>query len=276
MIIISCRKAVEFDFVDEPAQLVVESFICPTDDSIKVNINYTKNYYDQTNVKSQIAKDIPKATVTISNSSFTKTLKWSVKNNAFTIATKEMPLLEDISYTLRITTLNGLIVSGITKIPKKIIGADFEIIKGVIRGDSRKDKIILKQQDEKGVKNYYEFRLALVFEDYYSGMLNQQIQLLGESLIDDESDKLDNVSASFNNTVYNQSNQGQQVPNSRRYYRAIFIKANEEYYKYIDITKKNHDASGNPFAEPVSLYTNIKGGVGVFSSYQIQYKEVNF
>lgn len=273
LIFAGCRKEVDYDFVNEPTQIVVESFICPTDDTIKVNLNYTKNYFDQQNDRNQLLKDATKATVTITNGTITKTLKWSPRNIAFILATKEMPLLEDATYTLSVLTLDGKLATATTKIPKKVVGAEIEIKQGSKKADRRNDKIILKQVDEKAINNFYEFRLVVIYEQNFGGQLIQQTQAAGNYLVSDENDKLDNVSASFNNLIIISNQQGQNIKN---YYRGIFIKSTEEYFKYLEASKKNNEASGNPFAEPVSLFTNINGGVGVFASYQIEYKKVDF
>jgi hypothetical protein len=39
----------------------------------------------------------------------------------------------------------------------------------------------------------------------------------------------------------------------------------ESYYRYINSIRKYNDAKDNPFAEPVSAYTNIKNGYGIFT-----------
>lgn len=54
-----------------------------------------------------------------------------------------------------------------------------------------------------------------------------------------------------------------------RVYRP-FIKVHritEEYFKYLKSFDAYYNGSDNPFAEPVNVYTNVKNGFGIFSTY---------
>jgi hypothetical protein len=50
------------------------------------------------------------------------------------------------------------------------------------------------------------------------------------------------------------------------------IHASKEYYLYHSKLTIAADNNGNPFAEPVIMYTNINGGYGVFAGFN-QYKK---
>ncbi len=47
-----------------------------------------------------------------------------------------------------------------------------------------------------------------------------------------------------------------------------------EYYRYIKTTKNAYDSSGNPFAEPVNVISNIKNGYGVLAPVSVSIKEI--
>jgi Domain of unknown function (DUF4249) len=40
-----------------------------------------------------------------------------------------------------------------------------------------------------------------------------------------------------------------------------------EYYRYYKSQELYADAQGNPFAEPITVYTNIREGYGIFAAY---------
>lgn len=42
---------------------------------------------------------------------------------------------------------------------------------------------------------------------------------------------------------------------------------NQDFYKYIKSQNSYENATGNPFAEPVNLYSNVKNGYGFFTTY---------
>jgi hypothetical protein len=43
----------------------------------------------------------------------------------------------------------------------------------------------------------------------------------------------------------------------------------EEYYKYFRSVRLQSNASGNPFAQPVQVYSNVDGGLGIFAGYTV-------
>lgn len=47
-----------------------------------------------------------------------------------------------------------------------------------------------------------------------------------------------------------------------------------DHYRYYKSKKVYEDAEDNPFAEPVSIYSNVKNGHGIFAAYTTSYKEV--
>ena len=47
-----------------------------------------------------------------------------------------------------------------------------------------------------------------------------------------------------------------------------------EYYRYLKTTKNVLDNSGNPFAEPVNVKSNIKNGYGVLAPVSVSIKEI--
>jgi hypothetical protein len=59
------------------------------------------------------------------------------------------------------------------------------------------------------------------------------------------------------------------------YYPQIKLKhISVEYYRYLKTTKNVLDNSGNPFAEPVNVKTNIRNGYGVLAPMSVSTKEI--
>ncbi|GEM_PF-921318 len=48
----------------------------------------------------------------------------------------------------------------------------------------------------------------------------------------------------------------------------------ESYYRYMKSFDNGDGESGNPFAEPVTMYTNIEGGYGVFAALCVKSKKI--
>ncbi|RYE24467.1 MAG: DUF4249 domain-containing protein [Sphingobacteriales bacterium] len=48
----------------------------------------------------------------------------------------------------------------------------------------------------------------------------------------------------------------------------------QEYYKYLKTTRNVYDNSGNPFAEPVNVISNVKNGYGVLAPMSVSVKDI--
>lgn len=48
----------------------------------------------------------------------------------------------------------------------------------------------------------------------------------------------------------------------------------ESFYRYMRSVENGEGESGNPFAEPTSMYTNIEGGYGVFAALCVKSKKI--
>lgn len=66
---------------------------------------------------------------------------------------------------------------------------------------------------------------------------------------------------SHNGTVYASD------PTEVRTITLMLYHTDEHYYRYHRSVGPNEEAAENPFAEPALLYTNVRGGLGVFGSY---------
>ncbi len=53
-----------------------------------------------------------------------------------------------------------------------------------------------------------------------------------------------------------------------RSFGVLVMAVSEDYYRYWQTASLQNDVEGNPFAEPVRIYSNMSGGNGVFAGYQ--------
>lgn len=59
----------------------------------------------------------------------------------------------------------------------------------------------------------------------------------------------------------------QNTPSGTRRATVELLHINKDYYKYIQSLNSYENAVDNPFAEPVNLYSNVKNGYGLFTTY---------
>jgi hypothetical protein len=277
--LIACKKEVDYKLVAEKPQLVVQSFFTPAEDSIKVYLSYTESFFEDKSIRNSLVANISKAQLTMSDGTLSKPLKWSVRKAAFVLASRDLPLLAGKTYSLNVKTVEGNTATASSKMPNEIVGALLTRTKGIAKNNQRKDRLTLELNAESGKTNYLEFRLFVKSTYTSFGNVSEQLRLINKSIIkEDALTAAIGVTYSDDVPVNTGSSSGPPNPNFSFVivYQGLFIKANEEYYKYLDASKKNFDASGNPFAEPTSLYTNITGGLGVFAAYQLVIKEIPY
>jgi hypothetical protein len=277
--LIACKKEVDYKLVAEKPQLVVQSFFTPAEDSIKVYLSYTESFFEDKSIRNSLVANISKAQLTMSDGTLSKPLKWSVRKAAFVLASRDLPLLAGKTYSLNVKTVEGNTATASSKMPNEIVGALLTRTKGIAKNNQRKDRLTLELNAESGKTNYLEFRLFVKSTYTSFGNVSEQLRLINKSIIkEDALTAAIGVTYSDDVPVNTGSSSGPPNPNFSFVivYQGLFIKANEEYYKYLDASKKNFDASGNPFAEPTSLYTNITGGLGVFAAYQLEIKEIPY
>ena len=65
----------------------------------------------------------------------------------------------------------------------------------------------------------------------------------------------------------------QDLPQSPLYIHLYSI--SEDLYRFILTYNKYTDALGNPFAEPVNIYSNVKNGLGIFSGVNVSTDSVD-
>ncbi|GEM_PF-1371540 len=71
---------------------------------------------------------------------------------------------------------------------------------------------------------------------------------------------LKTLTFSFNSEYYKDLNN---LNIGEKSYRVVLYNISNEVYNYITSTSKA-EGNGNPFAEPVAIYSNIKNGIGIF------------
>lgn len=150
------------------------------------------------------------------------------------------------------------------------------------------DEIILKFNDPAGERNFY---LVQIFGSTYGGPEGHTVYCVGTNDKDIEpigtndptgsDDCIDGGSLlmkddNFNGrtkqvSFYVNSNDLSEYsdPMNGRIYRP-YVKLNritEEYFKYVKSYNLYYNASDNPFAEPVNVFSNVRNGYGLFTTF---------
>ncbi len=245
--ITACQS--ELSVVDIPNEnkLVIQSFISPQDTILSVRVSSTNAVIGQV---SKEFKTISNASVTIGNGIKSVLLPYD-KDGYYRISSKQLEVKSGQKYFLNVNTPDGRAVSGECIVPLAMIDKTKMIID--IHSLASETKLVsVKWNDIPNEQNYYAF--TGTYETLRKGCNNDLPIYFGDKNRDGEQ-----FSYNFNTSIVC----GSGNPNF------IIVIANYDLngYQFISTLQEQYSVNGIPFTEPVQIFTNIKGGYGVFSGY---------
>jgi hypothetical protein len=140
------------------------------------------------------------------------------------------------------------------------------------------DEVKLSFTDNGSTEDYYLVRIYNSYHDILYCVITNDKDV--EKLVyedpfypDDclQSNRLLLSDKNFNGTnktliFYTEAGELEPTPGSGKAWVEL-LHVNKEYYTYIKSLNTRENADDNPFAEPVNLYTNVKNGYGMFTTY---------
>lgn len=256
----SCEKDADVKLPTVESKLVINSFISPQDTIVTVEVTLSQPLYNNPN--SGQYSSITNATVQINDGVNTQTLVYNSTKNYYFISTSLLPILVGNTYFLTVSTPDGKNVSASAVIPSSNSTLTFSSQQ--VNNPSNHDKYIIEASwnDAAGTEDYY--RLSFYNRYFYTGSNNDTAYSNSYSNLfsDKGSDgRIFNQNFEVYKSPFNMGSDGGEL---------YLIHASKEYYLF---HTKLTDAGngGNPFSEPVQMYSNINGGYGVFAGFN-QYK----
>lgn len=256
---VSCEDLVtEVDIPDYDAKLVVQSFISPDEPYIKVTVSESipvfsassSNYYPEPLIDAEVyirgeGKDIY--------------VPYSEEDFMYKIKTEVLDPQPGKSYSIDVTSSDGRKVSGSCTIPNKL-NTSLEVTDvSLVSGDYSNDyDVSFKFTDTPGEGDRYRVYAMATIQDSPENppYLVQMYLEKGETYISDEN--RDGSTFSFRGRIY-------------AYYgikkvEVMLLTTDENYYTYHKSLENNY--GDDPFSEPMLVYSNIDGGLGIFSGFR--------
>lgn len=173
-------------------------------------------------------------------------------------------------------------ISGSTTIPQVVPITSWDTTHNVSFGDLQTVEVKVKFTDPSNVKNYYYLKVETEYfngVDYYRGNIGfySREGIANQSNSEDYywrgvtfNDELINgqtydFTLYLDDWIFDDNGQGQ---GNTRIILSLYS-ASEDYYEYIRTYAAYEETNGDPFAQPVIVYSNIEGGHGIFGGYAI-------
>ncbi|CAA9212959.1 MAG: hypothetical protein AVDCRST_MAG56-10 [uncultured Cytophagales bacterium] len=269
----ACEKEVtSLKLPGADSQLVVNAFISPQDTVLEVAVYESKPVVgERPGSASDIIRD---ATVTLSDGEKTVVLPLldptpDLRRTSYRTRPEALPIEAGKTYYLQVSTPDGRLVTAQCTVPAAPPATQIRldsVVRTLENGAAFRNYTgTLYWQDLAGEENFYrvDADLKRVRVDNWSGKLLEDWQSVNWSpdkatFFSDA--RLDG--AQFSSPEINFS--------MHDYFRsttlyAYLLHTDRAYFEYHRTLRANADS--NPFAEPVLLYSNVAGGLGVFAAY---------
>lgn len=268
------------------SKLVVACFISPQDTVLAAKVTETKLLIGTTG---DIREDITNATVNLSDGSKNIRLIYNPKLGYYRALPSELPILVGKTYTITVNTPDGRQVNATTTVPNPIAIKEVKIDSTKVNDFQQGNSVTNTEydvkviwQDKAGETNYYRAITEYVFLYRIVDSINKKVinapvsAIIDLRTIDDKDTdgQLLSLNRAYLPTNIGGNIQGQDANLKTRLdvIKVGLFQTDIHYYNYHTSLRRQRE-NNNPFAEPVLLYTNIKGGFGCFGAYNATWQE---
>jgi len=258
-----CEKYI--NYVNSPEfeqKLVITSFISPSDTVCEIFVSSNQRlygFYDKLEDTGDIMGTISDGTTEVELDTTSLGLSFS---------RDKMPVIYGKTYTLKISSSKGLYAEAVTTIPQKretMIKVDtITVTQGVSEYESADFlEISVEFTDYPGEKNYYNLiGKTTVFSTTSSYETVFHYHRFWFEYIND-------LKAGPDNKITIDTWMIPSVNNYDSAFISVYLMNTEESYYLYHTSLNEFDRSDNPFSEAKPVYSNIKGGLGIFTSYTL-------
>lgn len=249
-------------------KLVVGGFLSPTENEHQISLSQTDPLFS-TDTPISLAN----VKLTISSDSSSYSPSYDFNSGTFQFNNNQFKIENDKNYHLKIVTEDGKIVESDMRTLSNTMPyiEEFNINVDTVFSDFSNQLIYnlkLTWKDIAGEKNHYRITANRIIK--YLSIPDTTFEPIEEynsfNLKDDLGKDGQTLSASIKFEDYNSQS------NETIGFEIILMKVDVNYYNYYKTL--NNYADGDPFAEPVILFSNIQNGLGVFCNFQTEKRRV--
>jgi len=250
----SCEKTITVQLPDYENEMVVEMYL-EEGKPLRCLLSESLPYTD-----TAIARAVNHATVVVSDGTTSYTLENKLNKDAVTgrwynyYHPRIVPVNNNKTYTLKITDSSNRIVTGSTGFSQKIIRIDSIDTRPSI-GKVDSFSVGVAFLDPPLTKNFYRFVVT---------------QKLNNFRNDPTDFSLSDIS--FNGKTFSFFSEASFARNDTVTIRIYALL--KEHYDYIQSTDDARSSNFNPFSQPGRIKSNVKGGIGIFTTIRYDEREV--
>ena len=249
-------------------KLVVGGFLSPTENEHQISLSQTDPLFS-TDPPISLAN----VKLTISSDSSSYSPSYDFNSGTFQFNNNQFKIENDKNYHLKIVTEDGKIVeSDMRTLSNQMpLVTDLKLNIDTVYTDfmypELQYSLKISWNDLIGEQNYYRLIANRLLKDFDSNdTIVEPLNYFNEYVLKDDKGKDGQVLTA--NFKYIESG----AMNSPIGFEIILMKVDVNYYNYYKTL--NNYADGDPFAEPVILFSNIQNGLGVFCNFQTEKRRV--
>ncbi|WP_080053884.1 DUF4249 domain-containing protein [Spirosoma aerolatum] len=260
------EEVVPQELSSQSTKLVVDCFISPQDSLLTAKVSRSRPILDDQSAKTV---DISNATVLLSDGSNSVKLVYNAQQGIYSIKAQKLVIREGGTYTLTVSTPDGKQVLATTTVPKAVALKSIQIDSSLQAGAVQKDFRLIGNW-QAGADTYFRVKGSFrgirygapVNASYESPQIIPFLMATNSLGLVECPAKAASLlaSASLGDGSFKKLYRSTQITMN-------LLHVDAAYYAYHVRLDQQLQANSNPFAEPVTIPTNIQGGLGCFGSY---------
>lgn len=264
----ACEKEVtNIKLPESDSKLVVTSFISPHDTAVHVRVTRSVS---SIGYQKPTWEPVADAMVRLSDETQTVSLAYDALAGSYFIERMQFPIVAGTTYTLRVTSSDGEQAEATTTVPAALdVPLTVTLDSAASPNAPQKEySLRISWPDPAGPINYYRVA-GEVTREFKRVPDNGPYPLYaapviwnGEEVVEDKGQD-GALLYSPKGTLWGLGSDPFTTPSLHVY----LLHTDQAYYEYYRSLRTATRSQDNPFAEPVLVYSNITGGLGVFASF---------
>lgn len=271
LIAASCIKKADVDLPPRTEKLVVTCFISPQESSITAVVRSSIPKFASFSFKPNQAtldSDIKDAVVTISDGSSERNIPFNPLNDCYQLPATDYQVVAGRSYTLRVTAVDGKSVQAVTAVPEDSLVANIPAVAFRKNTGNELDYDVYAEVPDVADKPTY---VAVFGKTQY--LLRQRGNIVyneADNVILMESDEKVKRTAFTGKSSQYYSTDDSILTVQSTYF---VLNCSRDFFHYNESVRRAAGLGGDPFSEPVFVYTNVTNGFGCFGAYTMTRKQ---